>query len=170
MQAEYIFREIEKKEVPQMFALIRQRMKWMDEQGIRQWNAVNYDEIYPLEYYEQARQRGEVFVLVERAAGEVCCAAVLKEQDERWADPQPAIYVHNFVSAVGQSGLGAAFLRAAEDYAAQRGKAYLRLDSAEDNAALAQYYTAQGFEAVGYCTDGPYQGVLRQKALPGRCI
>lgn len=52
-----------------------------------------------------------------------------------------------------------------DEIARQRGKRCLRLDSAVDNQALADYYEAQGFIAVGKCDDGPYQGILRQKPL-----
>lgn len=57
------------------------------------------------------------------------------------------------------------FRRAAEEYAAERGKKWLRLDAAEDNLALAAYYAAQGFQPVGRCQDGPYHGILRQKQV-----
>ena len=45
------------------------------------------------------------------------------------------------------------------------GKAYLRLDSAEDSAALAKYYESLGFVNVGTCQDGSYKGILREKKL-----
>ena len=47
MKEKYIFREIEKEEVPQMFSMILQRMEWMDKKGIEQWNVTNYEYIYP---------------------------------------------------------------------------------------------------------------------------
>ena len=61
--------------------------------------------------------------------------------------------------------MGEIFLRYVDEIARQRGKYYLRLDSAVDNQKLAEYYEAQGFIAVGKCEDGPYQGILRQKQL-----
>lgn len=151
-----------------MFAMIRQRMAWMDDKGIEQWNVAGYDEIYPLSYYEAAQARGEAFALADADTGELVSAAVLLEEDERWEDCAPALYVHNFVSRVGERNAGALFLAHAEAYAAQRGKRFLRLDSAENNASLARYYDALGFETAGFCTDGPYRGILRQKALTQR--
>ena len=57
------------------------------------------------------------------------------------------------------------FLRRAGEYAVSEGKAYLRLDSAEDSAALAKYYESLGFVNVGTCQDGSYKGILREKKL-----
>ena len=93
------------------------------------------------------------------------CAAVLLEQDDRWKDDSPSIYLHHFVSRVGEKGVGAIFLQYAQEYALRQKKMYLRLDSAADNVALARYYEAQGFLPVGECQDGPYRGILRQKKL-----
>ena len=81
-----------------MFSMILKRMEWMDEKGIQQWNAAKYDTIYPLSYYEEKRLNGEVFVLVSKDTKELISAAVLKEQDDRWNDSEPALYLHNFVT------------------------------------------------------------------------
>ena len=117
MQSRYQFREITKSEVPQMFSMILKRMEWMDEKGIQQWNAAKYDKIYPLSYYEEKRLNGEVFVLVSKDTKELISAAVLKEQDDRWNDSEPALYLHNFVTRVEAPGAGSIFLRFAEEYA-----------------------------------------------------
>lgn len=96
MEQSYTFRRITPEEVPQMFALIRQRMQWMDAQDIQQWNVAHYDEIYPLSYYEDECRQGRLYVLAR--GGEVVCGAVLLEQDERWPDDAPAYYIHNLPS------------------------------------------------------------------------
>lgn len=162
---DYVFREITKEEIPQMFSMILQRMKWMDEKGIRQWNVTNYDKAYPEAYYEEECQKGEVFVLVEKATGEIVSAAVLKESDVRWDDDRPAVYLHNFVTKIGKSGAGTMFLQFVEEYATGKGKKYFRLDSAVTNEALAKYYESQGFLPVGTCEEGLYKGILREKKL-----
>lgn len=167
MKRNYLFREITKDEIPQMFSMILQRMKWMDETGIKQWNVTNYDKYYPKEYYENERKNGNVFVLVDKASGEIVCAAVLLESDTRWEDNTPAIYIHNFVSRIGEKGVGTIFLQYVEKYAVGKEKEYLRLDSSEDNEKLAQYYESLGFLAVGKCEEGIYNGILRQKVLEG---
>ena len=150
-----------------MFQLIRQRMSWMDEKGLRQWNVTGYEEAYPLAYYEQAQQDGQTFGLFDSGTGELLCAAVILEIDSRWqGDKTPALYLHNFASRVGRPGMGKTFLECLETYAVSRGKDFLRLDSAEDNEALTRYYAALGFQPVGTCREGPYYcGILRLRAI-----
>ena len=159
MQSRYQFREITKSGVPQMFSMILKRMEWMDEKGIQQWNAAKYDTIYPLSYYEEKRLNGEVFVLVSKDTKELISAAVLKEQDDRWNDSEPALYLHNFVTRVEAPGAGSIFLRFAEEYALKKGKKYLRLDSAADNPSLARYYST---------TKKRDSGVTAQRLAPRR--
>ena len=147
-----------------MFDLIVQRIRWMDENDIHQWNDTKYDVAYPLEHYEEACTNGAAYGLF---AGDVlACAALLLEEDEFWPeDDVNALYVHAFASKGDYPGVGAAFLRKAEDYARALGEDYLRLDSQKDNEKLARYYQSQGFVAMGDCEDGLYIGTLRQKKL-----
>lgn len=158
------FIKLPPEKAPQMFDLVLERMKWMDEKEIEQWNVMGYDEVYPLSYYEQKCSEGRAFALEDKD-GTILCAAVLLENDSRWNDDAPALYVHNLVSKVGAGDAGADFLCRAGEYAVGEGKAYLRLDSAEDSAALAKYYESLGFVPTGTCTDGPYKGVRREKKL-----
>ena len=44
------FIKLPPEKAPQMFDLVLERMKWMDEKGIEQWNVMGYDEVYPLSY------------------------------------------------------------------------------------------------------------------------
>lgn len=165
MDKQYEFRRLTVDEAPEMFDLIVQRIRWMDEKGIKQWNATHYDTAYPLETKVEACENGTAFGLVD-AAGRIICAAILLEEDEYWpADQVNALYVHSFVSRSDCPGAGAAFLRCAEDYARKLGKEYLRLDSQKDNEKLGRYYAVQGFAEMGDCEDGPYIGTLRQKKL-----
>ena len=165
MAEKYEFRRINREEVPYMFHLILQRMKWMDENGINQWNKTKYDEIYPQSYYERQAEKGSVFVLANKNSKEIVCAAVLKYEDERWKDKENAVYIHNFVSKAGENNIGRMFLRYVEEYAKSKGVEYIRLDSAQDNEKLSHYYETQGFLPVGTCEEGMYKGILRQKTL-----
>ncbi len=161
----YTFRETKKEEIPALFRLILARMKWMDEVGIRQWNVTKYDEVYPPAYFEEKRQRGESFVLVDNHKAEIVAVGVLKTEDDRWTyDGESAVYLHNFATKIG-TGAGHAFMHHAEQYARDTGKSYFRLDSASGNRKLAQYYENLGFVPVGSCVDGMYSGTLRQKKL-----
>ncbi len=166
----YEFRHIKEYEIPAMFDIILSRMKWMDTVGIKQWNVTIYDEVYPMSYYEEKRQKGEVFVLAHPVNGEIAAAAVLKSEDERWDSvpeikDEPAFYLHNFATHIGAKGAGSVFLGLAEEYAKNQGKKYFRLDSADDNKILERYYTEKGYRPVGECIDGLYKGILRQKKI-----
>lgn len=149
-----------------MLDLIHLRIAWMDEVGIRQWNVTDYDGVYPPAYYQACFDLGELFALEEIASGKIVCAGALKEQDERWPDQSPpAFYLHHLAADPAHKGAGRLFLQEAEAYAASRGKACLRLDSAIDNPRLTAYYETQGYLPAGTCIDGMYEGILRQKAL-----
>ena len=165
MQEGYIFRLAMPQEIQTVFDLIMGRVAWMDQVGIRQWNTTRYDRRYPLHYYEQRRQWNELFVLEERATGEIVCVGALFHEDVRWPDPKSAYYLHHLASRVDKKGTGSIFLQLAERYTAAQGKQYLRLDSAVGNKTLENYYTARGYVEAGRCTDGLYEGILRQKKL-----
>ncbi len=165
MAGNYIFRQATKQEIPAVFALIMGRVAWMDQVGIRQWNTTKYDQRYPLDYYETRRQQEELFVLENTATGQIVCVGALFHEDERWPNPESAYYLHHLASRVDAKGTGSIFLKMAEDYTASRGKQYLRLDSAVGNRTLQDYYTSRGYVEAGFCKDGLYEGILRQKKL-----
>ena len=114
-----------------------------------------------------------------RADGCIVAVGLLLEEDERWTDGMPgtdetgrkvpaadAYYLHHFATAVGApKGVGGTFLEELERYAAEQGKTWFRLDSADDNETLETYYTSRGYEPAGTCVDGLYTGILRQKKL-----
>ncbi len=160
-----LFRVIKKREVSQMFQLILDRIKWMDKNNIKQWNVINYTEIYTRDYYEKKRKKGELFVLLDEGTNEIICAAVLQDSDKIWNDGENALYIHNFVSKIGKSGAGGDFLKYAIDYAKLKGKKYFRLDCAANNDKLNGYYEKHGFIRTGICEDGLYRGILREKKL-----
>ena len=166
MPAPYTFRPLAHDEISAMLDLIHQRIAWMDEVGIRQWNVTDYDGVYPPEYYEACWQRGELFALTD-ADGVIVCAGCLKTADDRWPDGHTAsaLYLHHLAADQAHKGAGRAFLRAAEEHAARNGCAFLRLDSAIDNPSLTRWYESQGYLPAGCCVDGLYEGILRQKPV-----
>lgn len=164
METKYIFRQAKKEEIPAVFDLIMGRVAWMDQVGIRQWNTTKYDQRYPLSYYEQRRQMEELFVLTDEA-GQILAVGALLHEDERWPVPDSAYYLHHLASRVDAKGAGSIFLQRAEAYTARMGKRYLRLDSAVGNHNLEQFYASRGYVAAGFCKDGLYEGILRQKEL-----
>ena len=146
-----------------IFALYLQRVRWMDETGIRQWNCTGYMEAYPREYYGDMLRQGRLYVL--RDGEELLGAAVLLEEDSRWEDSAPAYYVHNLVGSVSARGAGSALLERIEALARERGRARVRLDCAVDNEFLNRFYESRGYRPAGFCEDGPYRGVRREKII-----
>ena len=164
MAENYHFRQARREEIQAVFDLIMGRVAWMDVVGIRQWNTTKYDQRYPLDYYEMRRQQEELFVLTDEK-DQILAVGALLHEDERWPEHASAYYLHHLASRVDAEGCGSIFLQMAEDYTARMGKTYMRLDSVIGNKNLEQYYTSRGYVAAGYCKDGLYEGVLRQKQL-----
>ena len=160
-----IFRAMGPEEAPRMIELVRERIAWMDREGLQSWNTSDYLEIYPQDYYEERAREGVLFALARASAGKILCAGALLETDESWPDGLPAVYVHHLVSAVDERGTGALFLAQAEDHARRRGLDRLRLDCYVGNRGINAYYEALGFLPAGTCTDGPYKGILREKKI-----
>lgn len=166
MTNRHIFRPLGLPEVPVMFGMILDRIRWMDAKGIRHWNVTKYAEAYPIETYEEKCRGGLLHALTDIETGQLLAAGALLDADEYWPeDNVKAVYLHRFVSKIGSGGAGSAFMALAEDWARRRGAEYFRLDSADDNPPLARYYEEKGYQPAGTCVDGPYSGILRQKKL-----
>ena len=168
---DYIFELAEKKDLEDIFTLYAERIRWMDAHGIRQWNVCRYLELYPLSYYREQYEHGNLYSL--RYAGDdlPVGAVVLRKSDERWPDKTgvPAYYIHNLVTRPGIKGAGACILAEAERLAIEHGKRFVCLDCAVDNAALNEYYASKGYAEVGEFIEGSYCGMRREKVLPQSC-
>ena len=159
----YQLQKAHPQDVPVIFEMILERDQWMKEKGITQWQDTHYLDIFPLSYYQQEQEKGNLFVLTDNKHNMIA-SAVVNDYDSNWHDDKPALYIHCFVSRLNSQG-GSYFLKYIEDYARQLGKHYIRLDSMTSNQLLAQYYQKHGFIAVGEYEEGLYQGTLRQKAI-----
>ena len=143
--------------------LIEQRIGWMEQIGLRQWNTDGYQAAYPPAYFADKMRRGELYML--KRDGRVAAAAVLLEADDRWPEGGSALYLHTFVADRREKGAGGALLALAEALARERGKDLLRLDCAADNPRLNDYYAQKGYRPAGRCAEGGYAGILREKRL-----
>lgn len=146
-----------------IFELIDARIQWLEDRGIDQWDRQIYWEVYPRQYYEDARRHHRLFVLRD-CHDAVVGAVVSSDSDQRWEADQPARYLHNLVTASTAKGAGRAILRSCEEIARMQGCCRLRLDCVRSNEKLNQYYETQGFIWVGSCDDGAYQGNKREKS------
>ena len=60
---DYIFELVEKKDLEDIFTLYAERIRWMDAHGIKQWNVCQYLELYPLSYYREQYEHGNLYSL-----------------------------------------------------------------------------------------------------------
>lgn len=157
-----IFRQANLTDCQAIYDLVFSRVHWMDEVGLKQWNVTHYDTRYPFSYFQ--KNISSFYVLFQD--GVLVATAALYEKDVRWPGySNDAFYIHHLSSNLNYPGRGKLFLLEVEKYAKQVGKAYLRLDSAVDNAKLESFYDDLGYVEKGYCQDGLYQGILREKSL-----
>lgn len=147
----YILCRASKKEASIVFDMVLNRMKWMDEKGIQHWNVWEYDQIFPLSYYEEKCEEKELFVL--RNQNEVACGCVLEEKEDY-------IYISHLVSK--ESGYGSICMHKIEEYAKRKHISFLRLDSSE---SLVSYYAKLGFYPISTIQEGPYKGIVQEKKL-----
>lgn len=147
-----------------VYRLIDDRIKWMDEVGIKQWNVTDYYKHFPHRYFEMAVDNLNLYVLknkVDRVVG----AAVIKSKDSWWDDDKQAYYIHNFVTDIEEKGAGIEMLKGFEDIALKNNIYRVRLDCAKDNVKLNRYYEQFGYNVVGECIVGDYIGNKREKIL-----
>ena len=72
-----IFRAMGPEEAPRMIELVRERIAWMDREGLQSWNTSDYLEIYPQDYYEERAREGVLFALARASDGKILCAGQL---------------------------------------------------------------------------------------------
>lgn len=161
----YIFTPAAEADLPAVFGLINDRIHWMDEQGIIQWNKSGYWKAWPPEHYRTAVREGRLFVLKD--GGRVAGSVTLNTVDPRWDDGANACYIHNLVAALDAHGAGDAILRFCEEKAIAEGRDFLRLDCSHTNPRLNEYYEAHGFVLVGESPGTVYSANLREKKLRG---
>ncbi|OUQ70170.1 hypothetical protein B5E53_00675 [Eubacterium sp. An11] len=164
---DYEFKPGELTDLPQVYDIIDERIHWMDQVGIKQWNVTDYWDCYPESYYKKAVSNGNLYVLKRKDTGLVASVAVLYEEDARWQAKQgpAAYYVHHLATRLGEKGAGKVMVDCCEKLAAARGKEYLRLDCAIDNPKINAYYDGLRYDYAGTCVDGKYEGNLREKRV-----
>jgi hypothetical protein len=161
----YHFRLAKENEIDDVLYLIQQRIKWMDEVGIEQWNKTDYMNCYPKTYFKDCVTRRNLYILFVAINTKVVGAVVLLAQDKRWHDDADALYIHNLVTALGKKRLGELLLKNCENVARQKNKQRLRLDCQAQNVKLNVFYEKMGFDYIDQVQDGQYQGNKREKAL-----
>lgn len=133
----------------------------MNEQGIRQWNMTRYLDRYPLSYYQEQCDLGNLYVPQCVEDGSSVGAVVLYHSDERWPDKAgvPAYYIHNLVTRPDNKGAGIRMIADMEKIAIGLGKRFIRLDCTVDNVFLNEYYASMEYVEAGRCEDGNWLGI-----------
>lgn len=162
----YVLRKAFSIDLEDVMSLIKKRIRWMDEQGIRQWNVTDYLETYPITYYQEQQKSGNLYVLCN-SAEKIIGAVVLFDEDNRWADSEnvSALYIHNLVTTPDVSGAGEFIIKEVERIAVDSKKKKVRLDCAADNWFLNRYYETRGYKQVGHFKEGSYVGNRREKNI-----
>ncbi len=158
------FRQAELHEVETVVSLIEQRIKWMDEVGIHQWNECGYFNIFPVDYFVKQQMLGNLYVFSESKIEGV---VVLLDEDANWRDKadSSALYIHNLATDLNAHGVGKRILACVEVLAAKKGKKFIRLDCAANNTFLNSYYESLGYKIDGKCRIGTYVGNRREKRI-----
>ena len=155
-------------ELHKLMHIIRQASRYMEEQGIFQW-----DEVYPDE--ETIREdiaREELYVLYEEE--ELLALVTLNEvQDEsyseaNWLGEQEHIAViHRLcVNTIHQhKGIGKAVLQVAEELLKEKGYKGIRLDAYTQNPYAIKLYENAGYHKVHEVTFRKGQFYLYEKTL-----
>ena len=165
----YVFRKAQANEAEEIFDLYRKRVQWMDVEGIEQWNVTDYLEAYPVEYFREQAEPGNLYILVNDSTRKIAAAAVLFESDEQWFDREntPAYYIHSLVTDTEEPGAGKVIMAEIDKLAIRDGKQCLRLDCAADSTFLNGYYKSLGYVQVpGTYAEGKYIGNRLEKELP----
>ena len=164
----YFFKKAQADELEKIFGLYSQRVQWMDMVGIAQWNVTDYLEVYPIGYYREQMDLGNLYVLVNESSRNIASAAVLLQSDDRWLDRAntSAYYIHNLVTDTEEPAVGIVMMAEIEKLAIRDGKQSLRTDCAVDNTFLNGYYKSLGYSPAGSCKDGKYVGNRLEKELP----
>ncbi|WP_294405348.1 hypothetical protein [uncultured Clostridium sp.] len=90
----------DKSDIEDIYKLIEQRITWMNEVGIKQWNVINYCDIYTREYFINKANNNNLYVLKQIIDDRIVGSIVCLETDEIWKDSPdiPSYYLHNFVT------------------------------------------------------------------------
>lgn len=134
-----------------LYGLVRKAIRYMDQQGIPQW-----DEIYPSrEILTKDIEKQEMYVLeIEARAG----ALIVMNEDPSpeyaeidWRFPGRALVVHRLTidPAYQRRGLATRLMDFAEETAAIKGYNCIRLDAFTRNPAAFTLYENRGYKKAG---------------------
>lgn len=158
------FRPAQPDDLPQVMEILSQAAAWLQSKGIDQWPSP------PPKHWQQRMaekiERGEMYTLgvVNNRFGMVG----LSWADPYWPDDRQAGYVHRMAIRSDMHGqnVGGLILFWAQQKVKQHGRRLLRLDCANSNGRLRQFYEAHGFVYRGHVHDHDYLAALYELEIP----
>ena len=148
-------------DVSSIIQLIINRMEWMDETGLKEWNSNGYLEYYTEDYFKNNIESFYVAEEDHQIVGAMC----LYTSDERWQDDKECYYVHHLVSDVHHKGLGKLLLLYADILSYKKGYDVIRLDSSTYDEKLTNMYSSLNYKPVYNFIEGNYHGTTREKRI-----
>lgn len=148
-------------DIDSIIKLIKDRIKWMDEKGINQWNKTDYVGRYPKEYFEENID----YFYIAKKDNKIVGEYALYEEDVRWPNKRNGYYIHHLATDLNEKGLGKIMILYAEELAKINDKEVVRFDSQIGNDSLSKYYDDLGYFVCGTCNDLLYNGLLREKEI-----
>ena len=167
-EMEYHFRRALPQDVDSIIEVIQERIDWMDQMGLYQWNKTHYMQRYPRQYFLQRVEDGEFFLALD-SSGAVTGVMALLTEDPRWegTEQKKCYYVHHLAARTGAKGAGRALLCFCEELSRKEGREVVRLDCQLGNDKLNAFYEKLGYQYAGPMVEGEYEGIKREKKLNG---
>lgn len=159
----YTFEFLKEHELSNVIDIISQRIQWMDEKGMKQWNQGDYLSFYSSDYFLKHLQKQEILGMKDD--GQIIGIVGFFHDDERWDHDDAYMYLHHLATLPSYHGVGALFVKACEDIAKQMGKRGIRLDCQKGNDAIHRFYDDMGYISKGEFTSGEYIGIRKEKLL-----
>jgi ribosomal protein S18 acetylase RimI-like enzyme len=164
-----VIRPAKSEELPLLLTIVRQAVRSMEDQGIRQW-----DEIYPNEKILTGDLREKSVHVVEISEG-VCGFIVLNEiqspeyQNVQWRYSGRVLVVHRLTIAprFQRRGMASLLVKFAEKNAFEEGYEAIRLDAFTKNPAACRLYAKNGYRPAGIIQLRKGEFYCFEKALSG---
>lgn len=157
----YTYEFVQEHELMNVISIIKKRIKWMDEKGMKQWNDGDYLEYYSPSYFLSKIQNKEMLAMKEN--GKTIGIVGFFYDDERWNHDDSYVYLHHLATDPEYHGIGKTFVKVCEDIAKQMNKLGIRLDCQKGNDAINRFYDDMGYLSKGEIISGGYVGIRKEK-------
>lgn len=144
-----------------ILALIKERIAWMDQKGMKQWNDGEYLTYYSSTYFLERIQTSQILIMKHQEQSVAMTGFFL--DDERWNHDSRFIYLHHLTASLHYPGAGKELIKACEAEAKRLGKEGIRLDCQKGNTRINEFYQSLGYTIKGTITCGEYHGIKREK-------